>query len=148
MSSPFEDYFFKPVIKKEPRKKKPTKKELLKESIDRANKTLMMFLDGIFQRRIKMLKEATKCLCKYRPLPIRINLYKKKPEIPQNLQVNNFFHQPIAPFYPSRFENYITADDCLFLIKTDPEEKFKKFFTKWFFMVGFDHNFRISEGII
>jgi hypothetical protein len=145
----FEDYFFKPVIKKiPPKKKKLSKKELLKESIDRANKTLMTFLDGILQRRMKMLKEATKCLCKYRPLPIKYHLLRKKQEASLNPHMGIFVYKPVAPFYPSRYENYLTADDCLYLIKNDSEEKFKKFFIKWFFMVGFDHNFRISEEII
>mmetsp|Transcript_28931 Transcript_28931/g.72853 ORF Transcript_28931/g.72853 Transcript_28931/m.72853 type:complete len:171 (-) Transcript_28931:41-553(-) len=138
---PSKQFFLKKTIEKTIPKKKSTRRKILEENISKTNKTLMTLLNGILQNRIKILREATKCLCKYKPLPLKISIQKKNEVSVEILEKPNFFPEKKSSFFPKK--NYLTidADDCLTFLKSKNRNIFPKFFSKWFYSVIIDYNF-------
>ncbi|AFP65648.1 hypothetical protein CMESO_504 (nucleomorph) [Chroomonas mesostigmatica CCMP1168] len=127
----------------EKQKKKPTKFQVIEENISKTNITLMTFLKGILEKRIRVLKEATNCLCKYHPLYVRVKSGERKKSTKS--KPNAPLYRRIIPIF-SRFTMFITAEDCLAYFKADKKIKGKGFFLKWFFSVVSDYNTKMFEN--
>ncbi|ABW98227.1 hypothetical protein HAN_3g417 (nucleomorph) [Hemiselmis andersenii] len=138
---PRKPIFLKNTIEKSNVKKKSTRRKILEENISKTNKTLMTLLNGILQKRIKILREATKCLCKYKPLPLKISIQKKNENTVEQIEKSNFILEEKNLIFLKRNFLNINAEDCLAFLKSKNQNVFPKFFSKWFFSVMIDHNF-------
>nr|UXY87863.1 hypothetical protein CcurKRNrm3_p004 [Cryptomonas curvata] len=130
------------VIKKtkELNKKKPINNDYT-ENLRKTNKTLMSLLKGILQRRIRILKEATKCLNIYKPLLIKQISEKVNPIIIEKKnQIENFLEHTNQPI-KLKEEVWCTSKDCLKLLNTSYfSNNDKIYFYKWFLYICNDYN--------
>lgn len=132
--------------KKELGVKKKNKNSLLEENISKTNKTLMALLDGILKKRNRILKEATKCICQYKPLPSKTFVRKKlKKEINPKIFTKTRGTPQIV--YDLDTGNYLTGNDCINLMRNQSIFYQKELFLKLFFSLGSDYNFRNWEKI-
>lgn len=128
-------------------KKISVRRKIIDDNISKTNKTLMTLLNGILQKRTKLLRDATKCLSKYKPLPLQLNL-------PNRNQKHQDFTRKIEEEVHKKFSlSYDNTDfsvgpeDCLVFLKSIKKDDYPKFFSKWFFSVVIDHNFRPFKEI-
>jgi hypothetical protein len=146
---------FSPSLSSFPKKKKKKKEEeklskieQMEENITRTNKTLMIFLKSILKRRIRILREATKCLCRYHPLYPKVkSRQKRRGKGFEGNKTDNFFRRRIVPVF-SRYTNYITPEDCLMYLQMNKTKECSPFFLKWFFLVASDNNFRMFDNFM
>lgn len=119
---------------------KKKKHLIIEENIKKTNKTLSTLLNGILQKRIAALKETTKCLCKYKPLPIKL-LPKEK-----NNTLVNLERKKTGIF---RIENFsrsmVTGLDCINLMKNQRKYFNNELIKKMVAIIGFDYNLRFNN---
>jgi hypothetical protein len=115
----------------------------IEDSIERTNKTLLALLSGIFQKRASVLKEATKCLCKYKPLQVQMSSKKNQEKVTpfemDNAQGNALDKDDIDRKFS------ITGIDCINLMKCDDRYRNHDLILKMMFIVNFDYNLRFKD---
>jgi hypothetical protein len=131
---------FKVVEKKTSEYQNKTKVDIYLENLKKTNKTLMALLNGILQRRICILKEATKCLHSYKPSPPKIVYEKINSIVPKETKINYDLVKQNNYKIISKQDIWCTGKDCLkFLdIESSPCDRFDYF--KWFLYVCNDYN--------
>ena len=115
----------------------------IEDSIERTNKTLLALLNGIFQKRASILREATKCLCKYKPLQVQTSSKKNQEKITL-FEMNNT--QGNALNKDDMDQNFsITGIDCINLMKCDDRYGNHNLILKMISILNFDYNLRFKD---
>jgi hypothetical protein len=110
------------------------------ENLKKTNKTLMSLLSGILQRRIQILKEATKCLHRYKPLLSKIIYEKVNPVISDKRKNNENFLTKSNPSTFFKEEMWCTSKDCLKMLYSNHAFQDKMHFFKWYLYLCNDYN--------
>jgi hypothetical protein len=108
----------------------------------KTNNTLFTLLNGILQKRIAALKETTKCLCKYEPLPTKLfSNIKNKTFVGLELPKKNtgMFRNKILS------RSMVTGLDCINLMKNQRKYFNDELLKKMVSIVGFDYNLRFDN---
>mmetsp|Transcript_58662 Transcript_58662/g.155135 ORF Transcript_58662/g.155135 Transcript_58662/m.155135 type:complete len:418 (-) Transcript_58662:6154-7407(-) len=105
------------------------------KALKKVNKTLVILLTEILQKRIFILKEMTKCLLPYKPSVFNSNkdkivsIYPKK-----NLKNLEKKKKNGAK------KKWCTSKDCMKFLKTGKHDFDFKYFFKWFLHISSDYN--------
>ncbi len=110
------------------------------ENLKKTNKTLMALLGGILQRRIRILKEATKCLNIYKPLLIKQVSEKINPIVIEKKELIDKFIEKNNQSIKIKEEIWCTSKDCLKLLNSSYFNSDKIYFYKWYLYVCNDYN--------
>ena len=120
--------------------KKKFKVDNYTDNLKKTNKTLMALLNGILQRRIRILKEATKCLCRYKPLLSKINCEKINRIVSDKKKHGQVSEEKINQKASLGKEMWCTGKDCLKLLNNETKHNGKIYFFKWFLYLCNDYN--------
>nr|UXY87371.1 hypothetical protein 1634Bnrm3_p004 [Cryptomonas sp.] len=112
-----------------------------RENLKKTNRTLLALLNGILQRRIHILRDATKCLHRYKPLFSKINFKNINTIVSENKKINNEKVQTHDLSIVSIENIWCTGKDCLNLLNFEPNINTKEYFMKWFLCLCNDYNF-------
>jgi hypothetical protein len=122
--------------------KKKIQSNSYSENLKKTNKTLMSLLNGILQRRIRILKEATKCLNKYKPLVTKLIYEKVNPVISDKRKFNENFSNKNNSLILFKEEMWCTSKDCLKMLYSNYAFQDKMQFFKWYLYLCNDYNFQ------
>jgi len=142
------NYLSRIFLPKEVTKKKSIRKKIIDENIIKTNKTLMTLLGGILRRRIRILREATKCLCKYKPMPLKINIQNRNEKHLEFQKKPDYLFKKKNSFMKNHGKLAIDYEHCLIFLKSMRLEEYPKFFSKWFFSVIIDNNIKDQEKTV
>jgi hypothetical protein len=120
--------------------KKKIQNNSYSENLKKTNKTLMSLLNGILQRRIRILKEATKCLNKYKPFVSKLIYEKVNPVISEKRKFKENFLNKNNPLIRFKEEMWCTSKDCLNMLHFDDAFQDKTEFFKWYLYLCNDYN--------
>lgn len=124
--------------------KKRSKINKYTENLSKTNKTLMTLLKGILQKRLHILRVATKCLFKYKPLELKPIVEKIEPVVTEKrkIRIKRVKEKQIKRM--SDRDIWCTGRDCLKLIKFETPNKDFYFYYKWYLFLCNDYNSTIN----
>nr|UXY86919.1 hypothetical protein CparaKRNrm3_p004 [Cryptomonas paramecium] len=106
------------------------------KALKKVNKTLVVLLTEILQKRISMLKEVTKCLIPYKPSVFNSNKDKTVSIYPKKKE-KNFQEKKKRNITKKK---WCTSRDCMKFLKTAKDNFDFRYFFKWFLHVSNDYN--------